>query len=270
MSIPFVLVVAMATVFGPLCSWLALRRARSWAVWFIFGVLLGPIAAALLFAAPPGRCPSCGTPSRGWPRSCDGCGIVFGGDAGVMDVSSHGAPGLTLTSPAAGVGAMTPTGAETAGRAGVSKRAQAQAEEAARKRLQDSPETRPATRLGRRASAVPRPTSESGGNSGQTVAILGSGVYVGGSVELQIGSRYFLARVGNELQALGPIHMSPSAVATRMKLGDAESTVVADRLLITGRRRSAGRTLAFAGVSMEPGVNLERELSGRRQKVATS
>ena len=40
MSIPFVLIVVMAAVFGPVCSWLALRRARSWAVWFIFGVLL--------------------------------------------------------------------------------------------------------------------------------------------------------------------------------------------------------------------------------------
>ena len=85
MSIPFVLIVVMAAVFGPVCSWLALRRARSWAVWFIFGVLLGPIAVGLLLAAPPGRCPSWGAPTRGGARRGGGWGGVLGETAPVPE-----------------------------------------------------------------------------------------------------------------------------------------------------------------------------------------
>ncbi len=268
MSIPFVLVIAMAAVFGPLCSWLALRRARSWAVWFIFGTILGPIAAALLLMAPPGRCPSCGTPTRGWPHVCEGCGLMFGGVVPMLATDPEAANGLTLATEGPDPGAaMRPTKpasrrSSTKGGGASSPIAVGPGPDA------DSPETRPATRLGRRASAVPRETAPAG-SSAQTLAILGSGVFVGGSDVLQIGSRYFIARVGSDLQVLGPIHISPSAIAMKVKLNDAETTVVSDRVLITGRGRNAGRTLAFAGVSIEPGVDLEQQLTGsRRQKAA--
>ena len=270
MSIPFVLIVVMAAVFGPVCSWLALRRARSWAVWFIFGVFLGPIAVGLLIASPPGRCPSCAAPTHGWPRVCASCGLEFDADPAAGSAGVDGTPGLTLAvatpTPATGP-ARAP---RSSGRRGASKSGKAAASSGTPESdIEGSPETRPATQLGRRATAIPR--AADGTTGPQTLGILGNGVFVGGSEELQIGSRYFLARVGGDLQALGPIHISPSAVATKMKINDAESTVVADRLLITGHGRSSGRTLAFAGVSIEPGVDIERELtSPRRQRVATS
>jgi hypothetical protein len=266
LSIPFVLIVVMAAVFGPVCSWLALRRARSWAVWFIFGVLLGPIAVGLLLAAPPGRCPSCAAPVRGWPRACASCGFAFG-EPPTLPSERDGTPGLTLA-VATPESMSPPAPTARSGKRGPTKSAAAAvAVDPVTSEIDDSPETRPATRLGRRATAIPRAAAD--GAASQTLAIMGSGVFVGGSDDLQIGSRYFLARVGGEFQALGPIHMSPSAVAMKMKINDTETTVVADRVLITGRGRASGRTLAFAGVSMEPGMNIEQELTGRRhQKVA--
>ena len=93
---------------------------------------------------------------------------------------------------------------------------------------------------------------------------------MGGNAALQIGSRYFLARVGNKLHLLGPIHMSPSAVAARITLADVEVAVLSDRLLITGRPGS-DLSLAFSSVAAEPGVDLEQQLlvRTRRKAVAT-
>jgi hypothetical protein len=65
---------AFALVFGPLASWLALRRQRQPIVWLAFGALLGPLAVALLILAPPGACPQCGERVTGWPSTCLECG----------------------------------------------------------------------------------------------------------------------------------------------------------------------------------------------------
>jgi hypothetical protein len=93
---------------------------------------------------------------------------------------------------------------------------------------------------------------------------------MGGNVSLQIGSRYILARVGMKLHVLGPVDLSPAAVAARVSLAETETTVVADRLLITGRD-GTGLKLAFSGVAVEPGVDLELQLLARprRKAVAT-
>ena len=131
---------------------------------------------------------------------------------------------------------------------------------------------RPASSLGLRASVVtpaaaPAPVLS---QPEPAVAILGSGIFVGGNEPLQIGSRYFLARVGPELQALGPIHISPSIVAARVKMADTQATVIADRLLITGRDGERGPTLAFSAVSAEYGVDLEASLNARPDSSAVA
>jgi hypothetical protein len=95
--------------------------------------------------------------------------------------------------------------------------------------------------------------------SSGTVEILGSGLFMGGNGSLQIGSRYLLAKVGAKLHLLGPIHISPSAIAARVTLADAEATVLEDRLVITGRAGS-DVSLVFSGVVTEPGLDLEEQL----------
>jgi len=246
LPLPVLALVVSAIVFAPLSSWLALQRGRSWAAWFAFGVALGPIAVGLLLAAPPGRCPNCGTRTQGWPRRCQGCGIDFRqGPAVRQDADREGSTTTAVPGPARAISRR----AALAGRA-------------------DEPGRRSATALGRRATLETAPAT-SGGSRG-TVAILGSAIFMGGNVSLQIGSRYILAKVGAKMHILGPVDLSPSAVAARISLADAEATVVADRLLITGRD-GAGLTLAFSGVAAEPGVDLEQQLVARtkRRAVAT-
>jgi hypothetical protein len=73
------LVVALtAGVFAPISGWLATRRSRNAALWFVFGALIGPVAPVLLAIAPPGRCPVCDAPVDGWPTACEQCGTAFG------------------------------------------------------------------------------------------------------------------------------------------------------------------------------------------------
>ena len=249
MPLPVIVFIVSGILFAPLASWLAVQRGRSWAAWFLFGVALGPIAVGLLLAAPPGRCPACGTRTRGWPRRCEGCGVEFrrkqrAETAGDID----GAPS-TIETPVPEPSRVATRRASSAGST-------------------VEPGRRPATELGHRPTPQAAPAASS--RSSGTVAILGSAIFIGGSASLQIGSRYLLAKVGAKLHVLGPIHISPSAVAARVTLADIEATVLADQLLITGR---SGRnlSLAFSSVAVEPDVDLERQLLAptRRRAVAT-
>jgi hypothetical protein len=144
-----------------------------------------------------------------------------------------------------------------------------------------APASRSATALGRRATieatepvrtapappeapratppAAPRPAAD-------TLAILGSGVFIGGSESLQVGSRYLLARVGADLHVLGPVHISPAAIAARIPLAGVEPTLLADRLLLTSIRPGRGSNLAFGGVNLESGVDVARDLRSSRKR----
>jgi hypothetical protein len=258
-------IVASAIVFAPLSSWLALRRGRSWAAWFFFGMVLGPLAVGLLIAAPPGRCPLCGTRTRGWPLRCSGCGLAFAGGAapepaGAVPEAAGGAGRQWAATETAG--ALPPVA--RASRSGSGGRKAAAAGLSA-----SDPSHRPATVLGRRPTTVaaPAPPAKS---SGSDVAILGSGIFMGGSTALQIGSRYLLARVGSELQALGPMHVSPASVAARIPLAGTETTVAADRLVIAPRSGGRGATLAFSALATEPGVDFEEQLKVRTRRKAAA
>lgn len=287
LSFPFLLLIASAILFAPLASWLALQRERSWALWFLFGVALGPVASLLLVLAPPGRCPACGTPTVGWPRGCPDCGLVFGAPAGRAAL-----PTMIGRASAADAGTAAIVAAESAGRGPTPRTEPARNLEAAttvaspvaspvRRPAGIEPASRSATALGRRATieaaeaarttpapaeapratppAAPRPAAG-------TLAILGSGVFIGGSESLQVGSRYLLARVGADLHVLGPVHISPAAIAARISLAGVEPTLLADRLLLTSIRPGRGSNLAFGGVSLESGVDVARDLRAPRKR----
>jgi hypothetical protein len=252
---PIIAIVASAMIFAPVCSWLALQRGRSWAAWFGFGVALGPIAVAILLIAPPGRCPSCGTRTRGWPRRCDACGLVF------TSGPSEAAVGAPVTVGPEFVGLTHDRRSNQPGPASINSLDPESRPLglAPRPRLAGSADERDrhsATALGHRAipneAPTPRPSSA-------TPAVLGSGIFVGGSEPLQIGSRYFIARVGAEMQVLGPIHITPAEVAARIVLADVEATAVSDRLLIISREGGKS-TLAFSAVTAQPGVDLQQQL----------
>jgi hypothetical protein len=277
------MLIASAILFAPLASWLALQRARSWAIWFVFGVVLGPIASLLLILAPPGRCSACGTRTVGWPRSCANCGLIFGSqpaDAPSESIVESKAPIPVMAAPGSArrVGSSSMAARRRARRtagadAAVSSRAErvdvpvpaggvpvATADADA-----TEPDRRAATALGRRATEVPAPAPPAPlpaprRSASGALVILGSGVFLGGSGSLQIGSRYLFARVGSELHILGPIHVSPAAIATRISLGGLEPTLHGDRLLLSQTRGGRGPELAFGAVALEDGVDLATDL----------
>ena len=260
LSFPILALIASAILFAPLASWLALQRARSWALWFLFGVALGPVASLLLVLAPPGRCPACGTPSIGWPLSCSNCGMGFGMRAGSIGrKAAIGAPAADPATPA--IEAAAPATRRAAPRprrtAGAVKAPPGRTAIAASPpHLETAPDVEPARRS---ATTLGRRPSPEAAAPADAIAILGSGVFIGGSESLQVGSRYLLARVGADLQILGPVHISPSAVAARLPLADVEPTLLADRLLITSTQPGRGSHVAFGGVSLQHGVDVARD-----------
>ena len=294
LSVPILLVIVSAILFAPLASWLALQRARPWAVWFVFGVFLGPIASLLLVLAPPGRCPVCGNRSVGWPRSCSNCGLAFGSRlapfapdrveatatparrASAEMVLEAATPAMAASAASAAGSRATglkPTGRATrtsragSGSSGITAVAGRGSDPITGRTVPSSsdgagPVRRPATTLGRRATAAPPTPLEPDPPpaTASAPAILGSGIFVAGGKSLQIGSRYLFARVGSELHVLGPVHLSPEKVAARLSLADIEPTVVADRLLVAPVKRGQGPELAFGGVVLERGVVIDRDL----------
>ena len=250
LSLLLVVLVAWVIVFAPLASWLARQRARPIVVWGVFGAVLGPAAAALLVMAPPGRCPVCGAPIVGWPQVCQTCGrdlrsqpIEIARESAARRASMISSPIDSIGGPSLGsVPTASPRGREPA-----------------------LPPGRPATALGLRPPAVSAPFSvspvgplplETEGGPG----ILGSGVFVGGSESLQVGSRYLFARVGDDLHALGPVHVSPATIAARVPLGGVDPSFVDDRLLIAPAGPGRGPELAFGGVRLERNVDIVRSL----------
>jgi hypothetical protein len=271
--------VVSATLFAPLASWLALQRARPWAIWFLFGVALGPVASLLLILGPPGRCPACDTRTVGWPRSCLTCGLIFSseGSETVRFASRPRLPAAAATMASVGPAVLAPVARSMrAARGAVAapplagapfRRESATPVHATIAGGADpgaeNPGRRSAMGLGRRPSAgsaashfaaqpEPSPAHES--------ASLGSGVFIGGSESLQIGSRYLLARVGSELHVLGPVHLDPTAIAVRVPLGSVQPTIVADGLFIAPAPSRHGPELAFGAVLLERGIDLGDEL----------
>jgi hypothetical protein len=285
-SLGTVLVVASASIFGPLSGWLATQRQRHVGLWLVFGILLGPIAPALILGAPPGRCAACRWPVAGWGGTCTACGA---------DVRT-GAPAPTLpdrlTSSSAESFAEAPgqpeePGKRARGRTAIEAASSFATRESGRSGsgawpaipplrivpgldepaspLEPAWSSRvPATRLGHRPpDAGPAAPTSSASQGGRTqLAILGSGVYVGGNRPIQAGSRYLLARVVDELQVLGPIHLDPGAVADRVPIESIEAFVIEGRLLIVGRDPETELSMAFVSVSQESGVDIVAALGG--------
>lgn len=59
--------------FGLASARAAARVERRPSLWFTIGAVAGPVALLVLRAAPPGRCRTCGAPTRGWHRTCWWC-----------------------------------------------------------------------------------------------------------------------------------------------------------------------------------------------------
>lgn len=213
--LPVALLLA-AGVFAPVSAWAATRRSRRPAIWFVFGAFLGPVAVGLLALAPPGRCPTCGSPIRGWPQDCPRCGAPLPAAIGPTPGRRRGPETVPIapTGEAAGTdtGAPVPASARvamppTAGRTPVAD---------------DGPQSR-----GRARFRAP------------VVEVLGSGIYLSGTAGLEIGARYGVARVSipgdDRLRVFGPIDIGQMTVRHDGRLDDFEVIESDDRLIVAGR-----------------------------------
>jgi len=233
-------------VFGPLSAWLAVARDRSAAMWFAYGLLLGPIAPLLIALAPPGRCRVCGERSRGWLDRCVSCGSPLDGSAGVAVTMS------TTVQPGGGPAAEpTPSGSTPTARAGANLAAVGAVSVAA---------VHPAAQAG--PAAAPAPTRAASADT----EILATGVFVGGSVHLSLGARYAIAKRKRTFEVLGPVDLAPGTLRLEHPLAGLDATVVADRLVVT--EKTTGRpkfVMVFQSLAVQDGVDLESIFSNRRR-----
>lgn len=262
-SLGLVVVVASASIFGPLSGWLAGQRMRNIALWGIFGIILGPIAPGLLVSAPPGRCAACRWPVAGWSRRCVACGAdVRSGSVWMTDSALPAGPSEPaeagtgplanqLSGPATPLGNAAPAAAVLAGTVA----GQAWSSRVAPTELGHRPvESLPVGSLDR----------SGGEHDNVAIAILGSGVYVGGNRRMQTGNRYLLARVVDELQILGPVHLDPATIADRVPLAAIEAFVLEERLIIGSRDSSTEIAMAFVSLSLQQGMDIVAALGSPR------
>jgi hypothetical protein len=243
LAIP-VLFVISAIVFGPLSAWLAVARDRNAAIWFAYGLLLGPIAPLLIALAPPGRCQVCGERSRGWLDRCVACGSPLDGSArvAVTMASTAQAAATTATATAPAPAASSRSGANLAAVGAV-----------------------PATAV-KTPGASPPPAAPTSSRGAAETEILATGVFVGGSVHLSLGARYAIARRKRTFEVRGPVDIAPGVLRLEHPLAGLDATVVADRLVVT--EKTTGRpkfVMVFQALSVQEGVDLESAFGTRRK-----
>ena len=247
LALPILFVVS-AIIFGPLSAWLAIARERSATIWFAYGLLLGPIAPAIIALAPPGRCRVCGEPTQGWLSTCLACGSPLDGSARVA---------LTAAAVASGAGSAgsppAPAGSAGAARSAANLAAVGAVSAAA---------VHPAPGVSASgAHAVPRTT----GTTADT-EILATGVFVGGSVHLSLGARYAIARRKRTFEVLGPVDIAPGVLRLEHPMAGLDATVVADRLVVT--EKTTGRptfVIVFQSLTVQDGVDLESAFGTKRR-----
>ena len=127
------------------------------------------------------------------------------------------------------------------------------------------------TALGRPPVETPPagPIDHSGGEpASDAIAILGSGVYAGGNRRIEPGNRYLLARVVDELQILGPVHLDPAAIADRIPIAAIEAFVLEERLIIESRDKRTDISMSFVAVSLQRGIDIQAVLGTSRSEAA--
>lgn len=228
--------------FAMLAGYLAGQHRRSSTLWTGFGAVIGPLAALLIVMAPPGRCRSCGAGVRGWSDRCSTCG---------RDVrTGAGAPG-------AGTATTTASAATPAVAAAVAQ--PTSLPEPARAPVPPSP-------IAPMVLAAPAATS---GAEAAEARVIGTGVYVTGSVALQPGSRYSLEIQGPTLRVRGPLDVSSTTVALERRLDRLQAEMVEERLVISEVSASAtGTVLVFMALSRAgedmPSVAIQQAVTALR------
>ncbi len=240
-----------AVGFGLAGGWYAAARGRRPIVWGLFGAILGPVALLLLAKAPPGRCSVCHSRVQGWAWICGWCGspvaTTVPATREALQARPTGTPAAdpaTAALPAATLASRNPEYLRRSPRVAITR----------------SPGQRPTARRGR--SAVPRDAAEQRSIEASAAGppasvepvegprILASGVFVNGTVGLQIGSRYLIALADERLRVLGPADEDPTSVVFERSVHEMDATGLNERLILNQRSNARGASiLAFISLA---------------------
>jgi hypothetical protein len=264
-GIPIVLVL-LAGIGAPLAGWYATRRLRSPGVWFFLGALTGPIALGLLALAPPGRCPMCDTPVRGWPTTCDRCGVrlqdgeepepyMVAGTTAATAASSVAAPRSARLTEADGASAFAPP--TPIGSARTATRRDPGAPWPTDKEMASpmSLGVRPTFTASNYMAATHEPEVTSGD-------VLSTGVYISGNAGLEFGACYAIARDGDQLRVFGPVDAGQLTVRHEGPIKDYDVTAMDDRVIIAGREGRSSLAIVFRTIGGMRAADLELALGG--------
>jgi hypothetical protein len=262
--IEFVIIIAVLSWMGGFAltaAQAAARLDRVAPIWFVLGAILGPIALLLLQAAPLGRCPSCGTPTRGWLKLCWWCGENV--TATPVETMAQSPKPPTLRR-----GHVSAPRRDQATATRLIQRARSAAPRSTPTQLARhvEPPSRPAAtvassgdaarlRLDGRRAAIGRKGTRASEPAGRIepvpveTRVLTSAVYVTGSSSLESGRRYIIAIQGPRLRVLGPVDIDPSAVALDQALAEIDATSIEGRLVVSGPGGRSGTVLVFMSIA---------------------
>jgi hypothetical protein len=236
---------------------LAGRRDRIASIWFIFGAILGPVALLLLWVAPPGRCRSCGTRTRGWLETCASCGEnVAATSTTALRILARREAARTNASPASRPAdtsrANAPDTDPPASRPFVPFTLKPANEpptsSVAAAPSSSSSEPKQSTRV---ASGKARrsPPSDVSRDTAESTEVLATAIYVTGTARLEPGRRYNIALRGARLLILGPIDLDSATVALESPASGIEVRAIEGRLILSQPRNRAGFVVAFMSVA---------------------
>ena len=239
-NLPIVLVL-VAGVFAPLTGWFATRRSREPVLWFVFGAVLGPIALALLAAAPPGRCFACEWPVHGWSSECPRCG---------SDVRTRTTfladPGADADTPRTIPLVNAPLDAVVGRRS---------------RRAQGRPAmTHPVPEL------LPDPArAASLGPAAATAGeVLSTGIYLSGNARLEIGACYALSRVEDRWRVFGPVDAGQITIRHEGLLEALEVTAMEDRVILSAAEGRSSLAIVLRPIGGMRAEDLEHALAPER------
>lgn len=196
----------------------------------MFGAALGPLAGAILRAAPPGTCGMCLAPVEGWEFECTACGadvrdrpLLADGATAAGSLPADVAPELEELARAARAAnaahhgplpaaAAAPTVAPTA-----------------------VPEAGPARGPARRPGRMTRTARQAPGAGGSPE--LARAIFVEGSEPMVPGALYSLRFHRDDLRLTGPVDVRPDHIVVSRRLRELAITALGDRLIITGASR---------------------------------
>lgn len=244
----------------------------------VFGAILGPAALALLYAAPPGRCRTCLTPTRGWLSMCVWCkedvrAVPAGKQALLARMTrpsgepdrtpsrDQARPAATVERDAALRAAAAPTWEPTAqavpaqAAPTLSSPTSAARVEAPRAPASSRPAVVPIAHAPR-PTASANPVAELRGSSTRTQAAaaprpptpsgpLASATYIAGSTSLTPGGRYTFSIDGSRFRLMGPVEIDPTAVAMEFDVAECDASVMEGRLLLSRHHGRSDSVLAF-------------------------